>query len=171
MKSNVIVAKHPLHPMLVTIPIGAFLFALIGDLAYLGTSNPFWYSFATWSIGIGVVGGLLAAVPGLIDLLTVVRGADARRTAITHMVLNVSIVVLFAINLAIRAFTTATTGGNHWLTLAMTVVGDAALLYSGWLGGHLVYHYRIGVEEPGQREDAKLRVTMAPEEVRRAQRR
>lgn len=171
MKSSVIVAKHPLHPMLIPIPIGAFLFALIGDLAYLGTGNTFWYSFATWSIGIGVVSGLLAAVPGLVDYLTIVRGKAARRTATTHMILNVSIVAVFAINLALRVYTTASTGTNHWVTLAMTVLADVALLYSGWLGGHLVYHHRIGIEEAGQREEANLRVTMSPEEARRTQRR
>lgn len=170
MKSSVVVAKHPLHPMLIPIPIGAFLFALIGDLAYLGTANTFWYSFATWSIAIGVISGLLAAVPGLIDYLTVVPG-EARRTATTHMIVNVSIVAVFAINWAIRVFSTATTGTNHWLTLGLTLIADAALLYSGWLGGHLVYHHRLGVEEPGQREEAKLRVTMSPEEARRVQRR
>ncbi|HEY9856362.1 MAG TPA: DUF2231 domain-containing protein [Stenomitos sp.] len=170
MKSSVVVAKHPLHPMLIPFPIGAFVFALIGDLAYLGTANTFWYAFATWSIGIGVITGLLAAVPGLIDFLTVVPG-EARRTASTHMILNVSIVAVFAINLALRAFSTATTGANHWLTLALTIIADAALVYSGWLGGQLVYHYRIGIEERGQREEARLRVTMSPEEARREQRR
>lgn len=170
MKSSVVVAKHPLHPMLIPIPIGAFLLALIGDLAYAGTSNTFWYSFATWSIVVGVVGGLLAAVPGLIDYFTVVRG-EARRPATTHMVLNLGIVGLFVVNLAIRYFSTATVGANHWLTLALTVVADAALLYSGWLGGHLVYHHRLGVDEQGQVETSNLRVTMSPEEARRAQRR
>lgn len=172
MKSSVVVAKHPLHPMLIPIPIGAFVLALIGDLAYLGTANPFWYSFATWSIVAGVVSGLLAAVPGLIDYLTVVpqKGREAKRQATTHMIVNVSVVALFGINLAIRTFTTASTGPNHWLTLGMTIIGDLALLYSGWLGGHLVYHHRIGVEEPGQTEEARLRVTLSPEEAERIQR-
>lgn len=170
MKSSVIVAKHPLHPMLIPIPIGAFVFALIGDLAFLGTGSPFWHGFANWSIGIGVVSGLLAAIPGLIDYLTVVRGA-ARRTATTHMILNVSIVALFALNLALRAFTNATTGANLWLTVALTVVADAALLYSGWLGGHLVFHHRIGIEEKGEPGAPDFRITLSPEEARRAQRR
>lgn len=170
MKSSVVVAKHPLHPMLIPIPIGAFVLALVGDLAYLGTSNPFWHSFATWSIVAGVVSGLLAAVPGLIDYLTVVRGRDARRKATMHMVLNVSLVAVFAINAAIRFLTTATTGPNLWLTVALTVLADVALLASGWLGGELVYKHRIGVEEPGQSEEAKLRVTLSREEAQRIQR-
>ncbi len=168
MKSSVVVAKHPLHPMLITIPIGAFVLALVGDLTFMVSGRPFWYVFATWSIVFGVVGALLAAVPGLLDYLTVVpkKGPEARRQATTHMIINLSVVALFAINLAIRYFAA---GPTFWLTTALTVVGDAALMYSGWLGGHLVYHHRIGVEEPGQTETARLRVTMSPEEAERVQ--
>lgn len=171
MKSSVVVAKHPLHPMLVPIPIACFLLTLIGDLAYTGTSNPFWFSFSIWTMGIGIIGGLLAAVPGLIDYLTVVPQGLAKRQATTHMILNVSIVGLFIINLAIRVFSTAATGPVWWLALALTIVGIAALLYSGWLGGELVYRHRIGIEEPGQRETSQLRVTMSPEEARQIQKR
>ena len=171
MKSSVVVAKHPLHPMLVTIPIGAFLLTLIGDLAYAGTNNTFWYSFSTWTMGIGIIGGLLAAIPGLIDYLTVVPKGLAKRQATLHMVLNVSIVALFAINLGLRLFSTASTGTNWWLSLTLTIIGNATLLFSGWLGGELVYRHRIGVEERGQEEAANLRVTMTREEARRVQHR
>ncbi len=171
MKSSVVVAKHPLHPMLIPIPIGAFLLTLIGDLAYAGTNNTFWYSFSTWTMGIGIIGGLLAAIPGLMDYLRVVPKGEAKRQATTHMVVNVSIVVLFALNLALRLYTTASTGTNWWLSLTLTVIGNLALLYSGWLGGELVYRHHLGVEERGQRETANLRVTMSPEEAERVQRR
>lgn len=173
MKSSVVVARHPLHPMLVPIPIGAFLLTLIGDLAYAGTSNTFWYSFSTWTMGIGIIGGLLAALPGLVDYFTVVPEGQAKRQATTHMILNVSIVALFIINLAMRTFTTASTGTNWWLSLGLTVVGNLALLYSGWLGGELVYRHRLGIEEERAQapETPGLRVTMAPEEAERIQRR
>ena len=171
MKSSVVVAKHPLHPMLVPIPIACFLLTLIGDLAYTGTNNTFWYSFSTWTMGIGIIGGLLAAVPGLIDYLTVVPQGLAKRQATTHMLLNVSIVALFAINLGVRLFSTASTGANWWLSLALTIIGNVALLYSGWLGGELVYRHRLGVEDRGQPEAEGLRVTMAREEAKRAQHR
>lgn len=171
MKSSVVVAKHPLHPMLVTIPIGAFLLTLIGDLAYAGTHNPFWHGFSMWTMGIGIIGGLLAAVPGLIDYLTVVPAGEAKRQATTHMILNVSIVGLFIINLAIRYYAGATSGAPWGWALALTIVGNLALLYSGWLGGELVYRHRLGVEERGQQETANLRVTMSPEEAKRVQHR
>jgi uncharacterized membrane protein len=166
MKSSIRVADHPLHPMLVNIPIACFLLTLIGDLAYAGTGNIFWYSFSTWTMGFGVIGGLLAALPGLADYLTVVP-RQARRIATTHMILNVSIVGLFIVNLALRAFTAASSGGNWWLSLALTIVGNVALLYSGWLGGELVFRHHVGVEEGEMREVPQLRVTMSPEEARR----
>lgn len=166
MKSSIRVANHPLHPMLVPIPIACFLLTLIGDLAYAGTNNPFWYFFSTWTMGIGVIGGLLAALPGLADYVSVVPH-QAKKQATTHMILNLGIVGLFIVNLALRAFTTASTGANWWLSLALTVVANAALLYAGWLGGELVYRHRIGVEEGETREGPQLRVTMSPEEARR----
>jgi uncharacterized membrane protein len=171
MKSSVEVAKHPLHPMLVPIPIACFLLTLIGDLAYTGTNNTFWYSFSTWTMGIGIIGGLLAAIPGLMDYFKVVPEGEAKRQASTHMVLNLGIVSLFVINLLVRLYTTASVGANWWLSLTLTIVANLALLYSGWLGGELVYRHRLGVEERGAAEGAGLRVTMAREEAERIQRR
>jgi len=170
MKSSAVVAKHPLHPMLVPIPIGAFLLTLIGDLAYAGTNNTFWYSFSTWTMGIGIIGGLLAALPGLMDYVKVVPAGQAKRQATTHMLLNLGIVTLFAINLALRLTTTASAGANWWLSLTMTVAGNLALLYSGWLGGELVYRHRVGIEERASEETGHLRVTMAREEAERIRR-
>lgn len=171
MKSSVEVAKHPLHPMLIPIPIGAFLLTLIGDLAYTGTNNTFWYSFSTWTMAIGIIGGLLAAIPGLVDYAKVVPGGQAKRQATTHMVLNLSIVTLFAINLLFRLFTTASGGTNWLLSLGMTVIASVALLYSGWLGGELVFKHRVGVVERAEHEASGLRVTMSPEEAERVRQR
>jgi uncharacterized membrane protein len=170
MKSSAVVAKHPLHPMLIPIPIGAFLLTLIGDLAYLGTNNPFWYSFSTWTMGIGIIGGLIAAIPGLIDYGTVVPKA-AKRYATAHMLLNVGLIVLFTINLALRLFTTASTGPNWWMSFTLTVIGNLALLVSGWLGAHLVYEHRVGVVEKDQPEYENFRVTLNRDEAARAQHR
>ncbi len=166
MKSSVVVAKHPLHPMIVPIPIACFLLALIGDLAFTVTANPFWYLFSAWTMGFGIIGGLLAALPGLADYFTVVS-RQAKRPATMHMILNLGIVATFAVNLAIRLFATPSSGAGWWFALALTVLGNAALLYSGWLGGELVYRHRIGIEEEPL-EKARLRVTMSPEEVERA---
>lgn len=170
MKSSVVVAKHPLHPMLIPLPIGAFTLTLVGDLAYAFTSNPFWYAFAAWSMGIGIASALLAALPGLVDYVTMVP-RNAKRIATLHMGLNFGMVAIFGINLALRIFATATSGPTWWLALALTVVGVAALSVSGWLGGELVYRHRLAVEEPGEPGDGRFRITLSPEEAEPARRR
>lgn len=170
MKSNVIVARHPLHPILVPIPATSFMLALIGDLAFLATGILFWRQFALWTIGIGILGGLLAALPGLVDYVTIVPG-EARKTATTHMVLNLSLVGLFIFNFALRLLSQPTSGPMLMLETLLTVLGVGTMLYSAWLGGHMVYHHRIGVEEKGQVENAGFRITLSPEEAKRRQER
>src|SRR3954470_21706743 len=91
---------HPFHPILVTIPIGAWVCSLIFDIATRVNSNgsrPL-TDASYWLIGIGVVAALLAAVFGLMDLIRIPRGTRAMRFGLTHMMLNVSVVGLFVGN-------------------------------------------------------------------------
>src|SRR4051794_21063923 len=60
---------HPIHPMLVPFPIAFFIGALLADLAYLKTAEPFWATAAAWLLGAGLVGAALAALAGLTDFL------------------------------------------------------------------------------------------------------
>ena len=101
MRTPASIARHPIHPMLVPIPIGLWLFSLVADLIHAGGStNPAWTTVAFYCMGGGIVGALAAAVPGLIDLLSLPPGP--RRTAITHMTINLAVVVLYAINFWMR---------------------------------------------------------------------
>lgn len=59
--------KHPLHPMLVAFPIGLWVFAFVCDVIHALSGNTVWLTVATYCIGGGIVGAVLAAVPGLID--------------------------------------------------------------------------------------------------------
>ena len=96
------IAKHPIHPMLVVFPIGLWIFSLVCDLVYLfGPANPLWRDMAFYTMAGGWIGALAAAVPGLIDYFSMSPGA-AKRTATTHMTLNLVVVTLYAINLWIR---------------------------------------------------------------------
>lgn len=164
MKSNVIVARHPLHPMLIPLPIAGFVFALAGDIAYVATGTPFWYSFGLWCMAFGVVTALVAAIPGFIDYFTIASRSspEIRSHARLHMVINLSVVGLFALNLALRVFYDASVAPLLGWAIGLTVLGNALLLYSGWLGGELVYRHRIGVEERGTAAGPLFRVTLAP---------
>jgi uncharacterized membrane protein len=136
---------HPFHPILVTIPIGTWVASVIFDIAAMATGNAAFAEGAYWLIGIGILGAVLAAVFGLLDLLTIPRGTKAFRTGVTHMSLNLLVVVLFIIDLALRGasgYRTASTLG-----LVLSVIGLAILVVSGWLGGKLAYHYGVRVAD------------------------
>ena len=94
---------HPLHPIMVTIPIGAWVASLIFDLANLfGNEHESFSRGAIWLIAIGVIGALLAAILGFLDFSTLTAGTVAHRTALIHMSINLTVVVLFVIGFIIR---------------------------------------------------------------------
>jgi uncharacterized membrane protein len=143
MSSPASVKGHPLHPMLVVFPIGLWVFSLVADLVYhwdLGSYT--WSVVAYYTMAGGIVGALLAAVPGLIDLLSLPDGR-ARRIGIAHMIVNLVVVALYATNLYIRSLA----GHNDTVAVGLSVVGVGLLSLSGWLGGELVYIYGVAVDE------------------------
>jgi len=143
MRTPASIARHPIHPMLVPIPIGLWLFSLVADLIHAGGStNPAWTTVAFYCMGGGIVGALAAAVPGLIDLLSLPPGP--RRTAITHMTINLTVVVLYAINFWMRMSAPESPGKLVWLSL----LSIGLLTISGWLGGKMVYEHGIAVDTP-----------------------
>jgi len=129
---------HPIHAMLVPLAIGLWIFALVADLAVLLGGAAAWGVVAFYCIAGGIAGALLAAVPGLIDLLSL-KDPATRSVGIKHMVLNLAAVAVFALNLYLRWNSTGG-AGPWWLTLA----GVAAIGVSGWLGGELVYRHGVG---------------------------
>jgi uncharacterized membrane protein len=136
MKTPASIAGHPIHPMLVAIPIGLWIFSLVCDLAPLfGASGEPWATVAVYTMAGGIAGALLAAVPGLIDLLSL--PSPIRRTALLHMAINLGVVALYAANLWLRLDGTTLV----WLS----VLGIGLLVVSGWLGGKMVYEHGVAV--------------------------
>jgi uncharacterized membrane protein len=143
---------HPFHPVLVTIPIGAWVAAAVFDVVALASSaeEATFAEGAYWLIGIGIVGAVLAAAFGLMDLLAIPRGTKALRTGLTHMIINLTVVILFVIDFAVRAsqgYEEASVAG-----FVLSLVALALLGISGSLGGKLAYHYgvRVASEETQQ---------------------
>jgi uncharacterized membrane protein len=140
MRTPASIAGHPIHPMLVPIAIGLWIFSLVCDLIHAGGSaNPAWTTVAYYCMGGGIVGALLAAVPGLIDLLSLPEGP--RKTAIAHMVINLTVVALYVVNFWMRSGSPENPGRLIWLS----VVAIALLVVSGWLGGKMVYELGVAV--------------------------
>ena len=133
---------HPIHPMLVVFPIGLWGFSLVADLIYHWTiGGATWSLVAYYTMAGGIVGALLAAIPGLIDLLAI-QNPKAKRIGIAHMVINLLVVALYAVNLYIRG--RKGYGAEAGVALSAAAVGLLSL--SGWLGGELVYVYGVAVE-------------------------
>jgi len=143
------VKGHPIHAMLVPIPIGLWLFALVADAVYLARGSSEWLTAGFYAMGVGVLGALLAAVPGLVDLVSL-RPGPTRRIGIWHMVVNLAAVGVFAVNFFMRWRT-----ANHSGPVLLTALGVVLIGVSGWLGGEMVYVGGVGVSEPAR--DASLR--------------
>jgi len=143
MRTPARIAKHPIHPMLIPIPIGLWIFSFVCDLTFvLGSGVSLWFTLSFWTIIGGLVGALIAAIPGVIDMLSL--DGTPKKIALTHGALNLTVVVLYAVNLAMRINGSEVAG----LPLALSVIAITLLAVSGWLGGHMVYIHRVGVEEP-----------------------
>lgn len=146
------VARHPIHPMLVVLPIGLWVAALVFDIVYAIGGDESMRIVAFWNIALGVIGALLAAIPGFVDWLGLT--GRAARLGTYHMLLNLGAVVLFAINW----FVHTRVGAHSPWPLVLSIVGVVGIAISGWLGGHLVYVHRVGVEEePDVRAAARQR--------------
>ncbi|MGH8670100.1 MAG: DUF2231 domain-containing protein [Burkholderiales bacterium] len=146
MRTPASIAGHPIHPMLVPIPIGLWIFSLVCDLIHAGGStNPAWSTVALYTMGGGIVGALLAALPGLVDLLSLPPGP--RKTALVHMTINLVVVALYAVNLWLRLPAPEKPGGLMWLS----VLAIGLLVISGWLGGKMVYELGVAVDTDGRR--------------------
>jgi uncharacterized membrane protein len=139
---------HPFHPILVTVPIGAWVTSLVFDIASHVVHHPgFLTQSSEWLIAVGVIGALLAAMVGFLDLFAIPSGTPAFRTAMVHMTLNLLVTAAYAVNFLWR-YSTYTDGGSVGLgRLALSALSVAALGVSGFLGGKLAYRYGVRVAD------------------------
>jgi uncharacterized membrane protein len=143
---------HPLHPMLIPVPIGAWIASLVFDLAAILGDEPHVFAEGSyWLIAIGVLGALAAAAFGLMDLTTITRGSRAFTTGLVHMTLNLVVVGLYVVNFAVRRVQGYDDVSGA--ALSLSVVALALLGVSGWLGGKLAYHYGVRVADEAKQAE------------------
>jgi uncharacterized membrane protein len=142
MKDRVRIANHPIHPMLIPFPIGLWIFSLVADIIYMAGGNPAWSTVAYYSMAGGIVGAVVAAVPGFMDYLAM-TASRVKSLALRHMLFNVIALVLFIWNFLLREPGAAVSGFPFFLSIA----GVLLILASGWLGGHMVYVHGMAVDE------------------------
>jgi uncharacterized membrane protein len=134
MSSPASIKNHPIHSILVSLPIGLWGFALICDIVRLAGGGSNWSVVALYCVAGGIAGAVLAAVPGLIDYFSIDE-KDMGRIATLHLWLNASAIVMFAINLWSRFHFEDVSK----LPVLLSLVGVGLIGLGGWLGGEMVY--------------------------------
>ena len=132
---------HPLHPVLTSLPLGAWTAALAADATDVlspGAGRASLRPVAQFAVGAGVVGGLGAAVTGLTDWQ---HTQDApRRVGLVHGLLNTA-----ALGCNIYSWRQRRSGHQSRARVA-SVAGYGLVAAASYLGGHLVFGDRIGVD-------------------------
>ncbi len=133
---------HPLHPILVALPIGLFAFSLIADIIYLaGWGASHWQSVAYFNLAGGIISALVAAVPGFLDLFSV-SDPLLKRIGITHMCVMLLAVAIFVVDFWMRH----SQRYPYTTPFILSVIGILVLLVGGWLGAKLVHVFGMTVE-------------------------
>ncbi|MER7416075.1 DUF2231 domain-containing protein [Micromonospora peucetia] len=145
MESRAKALGHGIHPMVIVFPLGLFATAVIFDILYLITDRAGFQISAAYTIGAGVIGGLVAAVFGFTDWRAIPPGTRAKRVGAIHGIGNVVVVLLFAVSWLVRA------SAVNWEPSVLALVCSfAGIILSGmtaWLGGELVERLGIGVSD------------------------
>ena len=152
---------HPIHPMLVTIPIGAFVATLAFDIASVTLEGRAYGRPAVWLSLIGIVSGLFASLFGLIDYRRLTKGTRAHAVATRHLILMDVVLLCFIVGFFVRrADPDQYLNGTPTVALVLSVVGVAILLVGGWLGGKLSYSYGSRVAD--ESDQIKAHAVSAP---------
>jgi uncharacterized membrane protein len=153
MASNASIGGHPIHPMIIPFPIALWVFSLIADLIYLWGGNPLWRDYiAFYTLLGGIIGGAAAAVPGVIDWLSL-KDREVVKIANWHARLNVIALLIFAASFYLRTMSGAgLVSGNYTIPVGLSVLGVILIAISGWLGGEMVFKHGVAVDQQSIRQ-------------------
>ena len=141
MSSPASIRNHPIHPMLVAIPLGLWIFALVCDIVRVCGGGGTWDTVALYSTAGGIAGAILAAVPGFMDYLSIDE-AKMKRIATTHLLLGLGAIIIFAMDLWSRFRLSP----ESKVPLLLSGVGVLMIGFGGWLGGEMVYVKGMAVQ-------------------------
>jgi uncharacterized membrane protein len=136
---------HPLHPILVHLPVGLWVASFIFDICFLASANGTFAQASWYCMLIGLIGAGLSAIAGLAEYIDIPRNSMPHRIATAHLVINLGVTAVYLGNLiwrhaAMGMVPTLVLKGQFFLSLFSVL----ALCVSGYLGGLLVYNYGIG---------------------------
>jgi len=144
MESKAKLLGHPIHQMLIVFPLGLLAMAVVFDLISFFTGSTHWTTMAYYMIGAGLVTGVLAAIPGLIDYLAIPPDTRAKNIGALHGIGNVFVLALFGASWFMRRDQPS---DPELLACLFSYMGAGLSLMTGWLGGELVDRLGVGVDE------------------------
>jgi len=150
---------HPLHPILVHIPMAMWPGALIFDLLsqrQIGGNAMVRLSF--YAIAFGLVAALAAVPTGLVDWSGIKKEKPAWKLGLYHMLLNSVVAILFVVNLYLRWPTFREATEVDRIPLLLSAMGTLILIGSAYLGGRMVYEYGISVARMSKKKWRKVAV-------------
>ncbi len=144
MRSAATFKNHPIHPALTHFPIAFLYAAFVLDAGALLADHPAWGEVGFWLGVAGIICGLLAAIPGLVDYLrTVPPGSSARKRATKHMLVNLGALAAFGAALLIRGSAAVPPGV---VPVGFELAGAVLVTMGGWMGATLMTRNMIGID-------------------------
>jgi uncharacterized membrane protein len=144
MKSRAVIGNHPIHPMLIPFPIAFLTGAVAFDIASRVLSSESLYTTAGHCMIAGIVMGVVAAIPGLIDFTSIIpEDSRAKNKATYHIIVNTVALIAFLVAFLARPPFAA----RNLITVLPAYMGFLFLSVGGWLGGSLVYEEKVGIDE------------------------
>jgi uncharacterized membrane protein len=143
-RSTASLGGHPIHAMLVPIPLVCFIATLITDIVYWQTARMLWADMSAWLLVVGLIVSVFAATAGLVDFFGDPRIRELRAAWI-HALGNVTALILSIFNGLIHtrdAYTSVVPTGLILSTLVVLI-----LLVTGWNGWSMVYRHGVGVRQ------------------------
>ena len=134
---------HPLHPVLTDVPIGSWTAAVALDAAEAISGRREFGRGADIAIKVGLAGAVGAAVTGLTDWSA--TDSRARKMGLAHGLLNVSATLLYTVSLLLRRRQEFRRSG-----ICLSLLGYAVSGFAAYIGGHLVFGEKIGVNHAAQ---------------------
>jgi uncharacterized membrane protein len=136
MESRLRIAGQAVQPVLVMFPLGLFTMAILFDIGNLLGGPDILGALAYWNIVAGLIGGVLAGLALAIDLVFVRNRTRAKRMGVLLVLINMGVLILFAVILMLRMRTPDRVAGGG--LLAVELLSLAAAVFGAWYGGELV---------------------------------
>jgi nitrite reductase/ring-hydroxylating ferredoxin subunit len=130
---------HPLHPVLTDITIGAWTLGTLFDAAAEITHSHELRKSADHAQFVGTISAIPTAITGIVDYSTFPEPTSSPATL--HAVLNLVNFGLYIGSVQARR------NGNRRRGVMLSTIGFGLTCVSAWIGGSLVYKYRLGVNQ------------------------